>query len=429
MTTDRLMPAMLVAALSIAMAACTPAAPDTGAAKPASNATTNASPNAQPNPSSPAAWTLPAQAGMQPDLTVAPDGSLLLSWVEETNGERSLHVARWQGARWTPARTVASGDWFGNAFDTPQIEQTQDGALWATWMRASPAGGHARDVVIARSADRGVTWSRPVPVNTDGTATEHGFVSLWRAASDAVGVAWLDGRAKDGMGHDMHGGGDHAMQMLRAAVFDAGLQPHGETSIDSSVCDCCHTAIAAAASGPVMVYRDRTAGEVRDIHAAVLRDGAWRDIGAVHDDHWVMPGCPVNGPSVAASGDRVTAVWYTAPDGTPGVRYASSTDGGLTFGDADTLARDAGVLGRVAVTTDARGAWFGWLAEADGRQVLRVARRDWSAAGVQAPRTLAVLATHGNAAGMPRLAIAGGATYAVWTDSIDGKPHLAGTRF
>lgn len=424
MTTDRrLMPAALAVALSFAVCGCSRPAPDTATAAAASPAIRSA-----PTAKADAAWTLPAQSGTQPDLEVAPDGSLLLSWVDEADGQRSLHFSHWTRVGWTPARTIARGDWFGNAFDTPRIEQTQDGALWATWMRSSPAGGHARDVVIARSADGGASWSRPEPVNTDGTATEHGFVSMWRAAPDAIGVAWLDGRAKGETPHSMHAAGDTTMQMLRSSVFDARLQRRDEAAIDTTVCDCCHTAIAAAASGPVLVYRDRTPGEVRDVHAAVLRDGAWRDAGAVHADNWVMPGCPVNGPSVSASGDRVTTIWYTAPDGTPGVRYAMSSDGGSHFGDASTLAHDAGVLGRVAVSTDERGAWFGWLAETDGRQVLRVARRDWSAPQAQAPVTLATLGTRGNAAGMPRLATSQGATYAVWTDSVNGAARLVGKR-
>jgi hypothetical protein len=124
----------------------------------------------------------------------------------------------------------------------------------------------------------------------------------------------------------------------------------------------------------------------------------------------------------------VVTLWYTAAGGNPSVRYATSTDGGTHFGDAQTLASDAGTLGRVAVSSDGRGAWFAWLDEADGRQQLRVARREWAAPEALAPRTLAMLGTHGNGAGMPRLASTQGATYAVWTDSANGAPRLVGTR-
>ena len=218
------------------------------------------------------------------------------------------------------------------------------------------------------------------------------------------------------------------MQMLRSAVFDSRLQRHGEAAIDASVCDCCHTAVAVAGDGPVLAYRDRTPDEVRDIHTAVLRDGTWRDAGAVHADHWVMPGCPVNGPSVAATGDRVAVAWYTVADGVPNVQYAISEDGGRHFGAPTSLAHDAGVLGRVGVATDANGAWLGWIEETTGEQRLRLARRDWASAATGPVRTLATLSTHGNGAGMPRLASTGGATYAVWTDSVDGKPRLVGKR-
>jgi hypothetical protein len=420
---------LLALAVSLSLAGCTPATPDAGtraATRPAHDAGARQASSPAP-PMQAAAWVLPAPVGMQPDLAVAPDGSLLLSWVEPSAGTHRLRVARWTSGRWSPAGTVASGDSFGNAVDTPQVEQTDDGALWVTWLRKSPAGGHARDVVIARSADGGVSWSRAVAVNTDATATEHGFVSLWRASPDTIGVAWLDGRAKQGDDAHSHKGG--AMQMLRSAVFDARLQRHGETAIDTTVCDCCHTAVAAATDGPVLVYRDRTPDEVRDIHAAVLRGGTWRDTGAVHADRWVMPGCPVNGPSAAATGNRVTVAWYTAPDGVPSVSYAVSEDGGLHFGDAVPLAHDAGVLGRVAVASDARGAWFAWFGESDGAQVLQAVRHDRATHATQAPVTVARLATHGTGAGMPRLAVAGdGATYAVWTDSVDGGQRLVGKR-
>ncbi|WP_133477577.1 sialidase family protein [Cognatilysobacter segetis] len=421
MTTDLATRATLAVAVVLAIAACSrqPAAPSASAPKAPATAATAQAP-----------WTLPVRDGMQPDLAVAPDGALLLSWVEGTSGAeggRTLRVARWKDGRWTPAATVARGDWFGNAVDTPQIEQTRDGALWATWMRASPTGGHARDVVVARSGDGGASWSVPVPVNTDGTATEHGFVSLWRASPDSIGVAWLDGRAKTGV-DEMHEGHGGPMQMLRAAVFDARLQRHGETAIDSTVCDCCHTAVALADDGPVMVYRDRTADEVRDIHAAVLRDGAWRDVGAVHADGWVMPGCPVNGPAVAATGHRVVAAWYTAPGDAPRVSYAMSEDGGEHFGDAVPLAQGAGVLGRVAVAGDARGAWLGWIEEANGVQALKAVHRGWSSASASPATVVATLHTRGNGAGMPRLAATGDAAYAVWTDTVDGRPQLVGRR-
>ncbi|MER8349348.1 sialidase family protein, partial [Acinetobacter baumannii] len=78
---------------------------------------------------------------------------------------------------WSAPRTIAEGgDWFVNWADTPHIAATADGALWAHWLQKSAAATYAYDVVLARSADGGASWSAPLRVNDDGTPTEHGFV-------------------------------------------------------------------------------------------------------------------------------------------------------------------------------------------------------------------------------------------------------------
>ncbi|MBK8324867.1 MAG: hypothetical protein IPL06_19865 [Betaproteobacteria bacterium] len=50
---------------------------------------------------------------------------------------------------------------------------------------------------MSQSADGGRTWSTPVTPHRDGTASEHGFVSL---VADTGGVlaVWLDGRKTGG---------------------------------------------------------------------------------------------------------------------------------------------------------------------------------------------------------------------------------------
>ncbi|GAB2521260.1 hypothetical protein [Lysobacter humi (ex Lee et al. 2017)] len=366
-------------------------------------------------------WSLPVREGALVDLAPAPDGSLLLSWVDGEGASRRLRFARQRGTGWSAPRTVAQGDWFGNAMDTPHVRQTVDGALWATWMRKGASGGHARDVVIARSADGGATWSRPAPVHRDATATEHGFVSMWPVGRDRLGVAWLDGRAKAGHAHS------DGAQMLRSAIFDGALRAHGESAVDAKVCDCCHTDVAMTASGPLLVYRDRSDAEVRDIrvvHLAAPRTAAPRD---VHRDGWTMPGCPVNGPAVAADGGRVAVAWYTAANGVPEVRVALSDDAGRRFAAPVTLERDAAVLGRVDVSTHRGRTRAVWLREDAAGQSLWLARVD-AAEAASAPVRLATLAGRGRAAGMPRLAATADALYAIWTDVERGRPVVRGRR-
>ena len=383
-----------------------------------------AGPQASPAPaavSGTAPWTLPVRSGMQADLVAAPDGALLLSWVEDGAAAQRLRVARFAGGRWGRASTVASGEMFGNAVDTPRIRQTPDGALWAAWLRHGAAGAHASDVVLSRSSDGGRTWSAPVAVNDDGTATEHGFVSTWVATRDRLGVAWLDGRAK-GHGHD------DGAQMLRAATFDAQRRRRAEAVVDARTCDCCHTDIAMTAKGALMVYRDRSAAEVRDIEAVRLQGGRWSAPHFVHADGWVMPGCPVNGPAVAAQGLQAAVAWYTGVGGVPQLRLATSRDAGGHFSTPLTLDRGDAVLGRVDVQLRGDRAMAVWLREDATAQSLWFADVPMSRPGATRRVQLATLKGRGRGTGMPRLASSGGATYVVWTDIESGTPVLHGLR-
>jgi len=65
-------------------------------------------------------------------------------------------------------------------------------------------------------------------------------------------------------------------------------------------------------------------------------DGAWANPVATGAEGWEIEGCPVNGPAIAAAGDRVAVAWFTAAGDTPRVRFASSTDGAASFGPAKT---------------------------------------------------------------------------------------------
>lgn len=366
-------------------------------------------------------WPLPTAdtRAAQPDLVVAPDGALLLSWIESRDKtHHALRFARFDGARWSAPRTIAEGgDWFVNWADTPHIAATADGALWAHWLRKSAAATYAYDVVLARSADGGASWSAPLRVNDDGTPTEHGFVTMWAAAPDRVGLAWLDGR---------HTGGDgHAGAMtLRTAQFDGALARHDERELDASTCDCCQTDAAPTARGTLLVYRDRAEGEIRDIFA--IRHGAqgWNAPRPVHADRWMMPACPVNGPAVAADAAHAVVAWYTAAGGVPTVKLAHSPDAGERFAAPRVLDQGPEVQGRVDVAFDGRDVWALWLRETADGQSLWLARltpdlsRELQRVEVARPQG------RGRGTGFAQLALREGTPHVVWTEVVDGTPRL-----
>ena len=394
-------------------------------------------------------WALPAvgAGSSAPTLAPAPDGSLLLGWINSREGRRHvLQFSRFDPAqqRWRNApATIAIGNrMVVNWADTPHMAATPDGALWAHWLQKSPVAGadapYAYDIALVRSRDGGANWGSPVVPHDDGTPTEHGFVSMWAQGSDgSLGLAWLDGRNTGAAaghdahaaasGDDPHAGGGKPMT-LRAAVFDSNLRRTGEYGIDASVCDCCQTAAAVTARGPVVVYRGRSDAEIRDILLTRFDGARWTTPAAVHADRWTMPACPVNGPDVAADGDGLVVGWYTAAGGTSKVQLARSDDAGDSFAAPVVLDSGEAVQGRVAVALDAQQAWALWLREEGDTQTLWLSRRSPDLATEYERLQLATLQGRGRATGLPQLQVAGGQGYVVWTDVVDGAPQLRGVR-
>lgn len=408
-------------------------------------------------------WPLPGLRGSaQPDLALTVDGRIMMTWLDSRPGRRpAMQIAPWHpGTGWERTRTVAVGNaLFVNWADTPHIAATDDHALWAHWLQKSGDAPYAYDVMLSRSMNGGASWSPPVRPHDDSTITEHGFVSLWPMDEGRIGVAWLDGRNTAGAGHDGHGAAAHeaaqgggagdaagtanadpekidgGAMTLRAAVFDRDLRKVSETELDASTCDCCQTDAAAiageAGAGALLVYRDRTAEEIRDIYAVRFDGERWSTPVRVHADDWKMPACPVNGPSVAAHGERAVVAWYTATtagggDGMPRVRLAHSADGGRSFSAPVEVDAGVAVQGRVTVALDERQAWLLWLREEGGRQSLWLARYTPDLSTRIERIKLADVQGIGRGTGFPRLLLRGDTAYVVWTDVADGMPQLAG---
>lgn len=464
----------LLVALTVALSACQPTATPAADGARASAGSAIAPPR-DPAPVVQSDWPLPAtDRAAQPDLLAGPDGTLVLSWIEKNDQAHTLRLAtRAPGTTaWSAPRTVARGrDWFVNWADTPHVAMTADGALWTHWLQKSAAATYAYDVALVRSGDGGQNWSKPVLVNTDGTATEHGFVSLWAAGPDRIGVAWLDGRhtaadaeqAAPGDGHEGHGGpeghasaappgtpieGDRVssadstnaapsplpapavpMMTLRTAHFDGALQRHDEQPLDLSTCDCCQTDAVVTAGRTLLAYRDRTDAEVRDIFIARHDGQRWLVPTRVHADAWTMPACPVNGPSLAARGDAVVVGWYTAAGDVPTLKLARSADAANGFAAPVVVDRGEAVQGRVDVALDGDAVWVLWVRESAQGQSLHLARYASDLSRELQRLEVARLQGRGRATGFPQLVLADGGAYVVWTDVVDGRPRLKGARF
>ena len=381
-------------------------------------------------------WPLPAPANSaQPHLSTTPGGDLLLSWIErQDSGGHRLSMARLgPSGQWQQTRQVASGrHWFVNWADVPAVQALPDGSLWAHTLEKRSDAPYAYDVMLRRSGDGGRHWSPPTIAHDDGSASEHGFVTLLPWSKTELAVAWLDGRDtispdtagnSHGNGHEgEHGGG---MMGLRAAVFDGRLHKRFEWQLDASTCDCCQTDSALSAQGPLLVYRDRSKDEIRDIFLTRFDGKHWTPPVRVHADDWKMPACPVNGPAVAARGNHAWVAWYTAAGGTPSVRIAHSADAGRQFAPMRQVA-SGDVQGRVDLASDASGVWLLWMSETAGRQSLWLARYR-ADLGIELERgKITDIAGSGRATGFPRLQLRNGVAHVVWTEIVGGKPGLRG---
>ncbi|MCI0436278.1 MAG: glycoside hydrolase [Gemmatimonadetes bacterium] len=381
-----------------------------------------AAPAPMPSPAGPASG--------EPFLATSSGDAAWLSWLERQDSVHALRVSRLEGESWSEPRTIAtSSSFFVNWADFPSVFERADGGLVAHWLARSGEGTYAYDVVLATSTDRGESWTGPVRPHSDGTQSEHGFVSLFPLASGTVGAVWLDGRetVDNPQTHAAAGADGHAGDATRAMTLRfTTIEPDGTTRddalVDDRVCDCCQTDVAATADGAVLVYRDRTAEEVRDISVRRLVDGEWSAAMPVHADGWVIRGCPVNGPSVAAQGDAVAIAWFTAAGDTAKVNVAFSADGGATF--APPVRLDLGdPIGRVdALMLEDGTALVGWLErDADGARVLvRHVAPDRS---MSEPTTVTASSAE-RASGFPRMARAGDRVIFAWT--APGDPARIG---
>jgi hypothetical protein len=360
----------------------------------------------------------PGGAGSgQPRLTVGVDGAPVLSWLEPAGDATALRYAKLEAGAFSTPREVTSGDdLMVNWADLPSVQPiTRD--VWAAhWLRVAEDSAGAYHIATVVSPDAGASWSAPQQLNDDNAMAEHGFVELF-PWNDGVAALWLDGRQLAEWSFDEP---DKLLgTSLRIARLDYSGAVVAREIVDELVCDCCAPEHAMTSSGPVVAYRDRTPEEIRDIVVRRFAGGRWQDAVAAGVDGWHIEGCPVNGPKIAASGERVAVAWFTAAADAPRVRFAWSTDGAASFGPAIEL-DGAGSFGQVGLLLAGDGAALvSWWRAAPGGGTDLTLRAVAPDGALGEPRVVA----HSSAAqpvDVPQLAAVGDDVLVAWT-SLDGE--------
>ena len=312
----------------------------------------------------------PSAAGsIAPRLSQSGD-RVVLSWVEPDAARvPTLRFAQRNRDAWDAPKTAARDPLLAaDSADIPSVVPIGDGSLAAHWTVKRNGSATARDLLVAVSADDGVSWSRPARPYRDDTVSEHGMATILPTGSrDAFGVCWLDGRSGA-----LSEYGEGGTSLYWADWTGEAFGP--EVLLDERVCDCCKTSAARGSRGPLVAYRDRGEAERRDL-AVVRRDGSrWSTPQPMRGEGWSLPACPTNGPSIAAQGDRAAVAWFTGANATPSVWVALSADGGTTFGEAVRI--DGGApVGRVDATMLADGSTaVVWLERSGKDAEVRVRR-------------------------------------------------------
>ena len=346
----------------------------------------------------------------QPSL-VSNNGSLSLTWIssdEDMNAE--LNFRQFKDGNWLSPMTLAVGsDWFVNWADFPTHAISGDQVL-TSYLKKSAGGSYTYDVFLSLRNLSGEKVKEDFILNTDGFKAEHGFVSMV-AKKDDEGflISWLDGRNTVEKDAD----GNHKPMTIRFAEITNNGDIINENELDASVCDCCQTSVTNTDKGPLVVYRDRSEKEVRDIYVTRKLDDNWEAPAAVHNDGWVIYGCPVNGPKVVSNSNNIAVSWFTVYDGKPRVNLSFSESYGASFGSPIQI-NDNNAIGRVDVVyLNDMEVLVSYMEDDDFDTYLRLKKVSIDGK-VSKPITISKIDS-GRNTGVPQLEILNDEIFVVWT--------------
>lgn len=346
-----------------------------------------------------------ADGSNTPNLSVTPDERIILSWTEPSADGHALRFAMHDGSDWGETRTAAAGtNWFVNWADFPSIIALPNGDLTAHWLEREGPDTYAYGIRLVRSTDDGKSWEDPVIPHRDGTLSEHGFVTLYTASDADLGAVWLDGRRMI----------DDGPMTLRAAIVARDGSLRNESELDGKTCDCCQTGVAMTQVGPVVVYRDRSDDEIRDIKVVRGKGADWTTPVPLHEDNWEIAACPVNGPAITTADGALAVAWFTATDDIAQVNIAFSNDKGASFKPPIRIDQGA-PLGRVHIAGLGGGDMLvSWLEDTDSGTAILLKRV--SSAGTTSDPVMVAETDSARASGFPRMAVQNNNVLVAWTD-------------
>ncbi len=357
----------------------------------------------------------------EPSL-VAHNGNLSLSWLNSIRGkEATLFYTELENENWKAPTKIANGtDWFVNWADFPS-NATNGNVLLTSHLQKSATGTYTYDIVLNLRKLNGEIIKENFLLNTDGMKAEHGFVSVIPNEKDGFLITWLDGRNTVKEMKESH----HKAMTIRAAEVSNTGEIFNETQLDGRTCDCCQTSITMTQDGPIIVYRDRSKHEIRDIYFSQKKDATWSTPKPVFNDNWKINGCPVNGPKIVSNKKNTAVAWFTAAEEKPQVK--------VSFFDSNVfevpiILNDINAIGRVDVAfIDTDEVLVSYMESDENNTYLRC-KRVAKNGSVSEAITISEISGARNT-GVPQLEIVNGIVYVVWTTTINKKNQLKSVKF
>lgn len=357
----------------------------------------------------------------QHHLAQTADDKLIVSWVETKGSKNTVRFAVYGNATWSPAQTVISTD--SKLAASPSVLGMSDGTLAAAWMQAvkNDKDPYAADIYLAHSKDGGQTWTAPLKPYGEQARIYDAQMSLTPLPDASLALVWTDSRH---VNHDEPESSPNktSRHQLMAAVLDKDRQVGKEMTLDNDVCSCCRAYTDVVGRELMTVYRDHLKGEVRDISAVRWNNDGAIHTAPVHDDHWVINGCPSNGPSVDLSDKQAVVAWFSAGDGKGTLRLGFAS-GGNAFKSPIVVDDHAIGFGK-AVLLDDGSAIVAWRSNAGPEEELLVARV--TPGGQVTERTMVFRGSFArwpsNYLGLEKIA---DEVFIAWTDPIKKTVRLA----
>jgi len=260
-------------------------------------------------------------------LTNDDSGNPVVSWAEtDSAGGKYFYFSFWNGAEGRfdekmnipfPQNTSIHDE------GMPKIAFKADGTMIATFETSVPVPGSKwgkGDIEYSTSADRGKTWTKPASVQAaypyEGSINYSGIVRL---DDGELGMAWLGTNT----------GGVAGRPVLFAKTTSEGAFTRA-ILVDSAACECCRISLSTDHKGGVnVVFRDLLPGSVRDISIVRSEDNGltFSRTASFSKDHWVVEGCPDNGPAVTGNANGTYAAWYAGS--------SANKSGGLFYAVVD----------------------------------------------------------------------------------------------